>query len=140
MKVTALATTWMSNLRRITNINKDFDKTKNSSNIAYSRIISDSTSNDEAKYLIYIVEEEISEAEQARNKTSEILTLLEAKVEAMSEAEVGNNEQLRNEALDIISSEATNLKNIFMARKRETKRQIEEEPCSMQPLKIKVLG
>ena len=107
MKVTALAKTWMSNLRRISNIKKDFDKTnqtKNSSNIAYSRIISDSTSNDEAKYLIDIVEEEISKAEHARNKTSEILTLLEAKVEAMSEAEVGNNDQLRNEAPDIIWS------------------------------------
>ena len=46
MKVTTLAKTWMSNLRRITNIKKDFDKTKNSSKIAYSRIISDSTSND----------------------------------------------------------------------------------------------
>ena len=134
MKVTTLAKTWMLNLRRISNIKKDFDKTKNSSNIAYSRIISDSTSNDEAKYLI---------DSGRRNKTLDIHTLLEAKVEAMSEAEVGNNELLRNEALDIISSEATNLKNIYMARKRETKRQVDrlkKSHAACSPSKLKFSG
>ena len=142
MKVTALAKTWMSNLRRVVDIKKDFDKTKNNSNIAYNRIISDSTSN-EAKYLIDIVEEEISEAESARTKTSEILTLLERKVEAMTEAEVGNNEQLRNKAIDIISSEASNLKNIYMARKRETKRQVvklKKSHAACSPSKLKFSG
>ena len=61
------------------------------------------------------MEEEINEAENAKNKTSDILTLLETKVEAMTEAEVGNDENLRNQALDIISNEASNLKEIYMA-------------------------
>ena len=69
-KVTKLAKTWMSHLRRITNIKKDFDTTKTESNSAYNKIITDSATNEGTKYLIDIVEEEISEAEQAKSKTS----------------------------------------------------------------------
>ena len=140
MKRTKLPKTWMSHLRRISNIKKDFDKTKDS-NLAYSKIITNTTSNDKAKYLINIVEEEITEAEQAKTKTSEILTTLETKVEEMSEEELGNNEDLRNEALEIIGTEAADLKNHYMARKRDEmeSRQTEENTLWMQPIKIKVL-
>ena len=56
----------MSHLRRITNIKKDFDTTKTESNSAYNKIITENTTNEETKYLIDMVEEEISEAEKAK--------------------------------------------------------------------------
>ena len=122
MKVTTLAKTWTSNLRRVLNIKKDFDKTRSNSSLAYKRVISEATSSDEAKYFIDIVEEEINEAENARTKTSDILTLLETRVEAMTEAEVGNSEQLRNEAIDIISSEASNLKKPIHGKEKRNQK------------------
>ena len=81
-------------------------------------------SNEETKYLIDIIEEEISEAEEAKSKTPENLSALETKIEGMMNEDVGNNDDLRNKALEIIGTEATNLKNQYMARKRETKRKV----------------
>ena len=61
----------------------------------------------------------------------------------MNEEEVGNNEDLRNKALEIIGTEAADLKNYYMARKRETKRRVDKLKkthfgCS--PSKLKFSG
>ena len=73
LKLTSLAKTWKLNLRRILNIKKEFDKTRNKSNIAHNKVISETTTNDEAKYYIEIVEEEINEAENAKIKIKILL-------------------------------------------------------------------
>ena len=87
------------------------------SRTAYKKIVTDNATKDEVKYLIDIIEEGIAEAEQSKTKTYEILTTLETKVEEMSEKEVGNNEDLRNKALEIIGTEAADLKSHYVARK-----------------------
>ena len=92
----------MSHLRRRTNTKKDFYTTRTESDKAYNRIITDSATNEETKYLIDIIEEEISEAEQAKSKTSENLATLETKIEGMTEDDVGNNEDLKNQALEVV--------------------------------------
>ena len=56
-----------------------------------NKILTENVTNDEAKYLIDLIEEGMAEAEQAQTKASDILTNLETKVEEMSEEEVGNN-------------------------------------------------
>ena len=61
----------------------------------------------------------------------------------MTEAEVGNDENLRNESLDIISNEASNLKDIYMAKKRQTKIQVDrlkKSHAACSPSKLKFSG
>ena len=42
----------------------------------------------------------------------------------MTNEDVGNNDDLKKRALEIIGTEATHLKNQYMARKREYKRKV----------------
>ena len=56
---------------------------------------------------------------------------------------MGNNENLRNEALDTISNEASDLKEIYMAKKRQTKIQVDrlkKSHAACSPSKLKFSG